>query len=239
MKKIEKFTDYLIIGSFSLIISVGLIINTIIILKSGINNVDFSNTIITALFLIAYIVSEKVFKNQSFNIPAPFYYVAMIFAFFSLYLGSYLNFYELFGWWDVLLHFSSGILLGLTSIIIINFFIVTNFGKSKNSKEILFIVVMGVLTSLSIAVFWEFYEYGYDQITGGNMQRSIVLEDPNIIEPEQFEPYILETGRYVDPGLSDTMSDFALATVGALIAGSYGYWQLRNHLNNNNKSLDD
>jgi hypothetical protein len=145
----------------------------------------------------------------------------MIFAFFSVYLGSYLNFYEKFGWWDVILHFTSGILIGLVSIIIVSYFVSINFGEYTRKSDIVFLVIVGILVSISIGVLWEFYEYLYDMFFDGNMQRSIVIND---ISTFDFSPYIRKSGRFIDEGLKDTMFDLFLAVSGAIIAGVYSYF---------------
>ena len=46
------------------------------------------------------------------RIPAEFELLAILFVFASLFLGEFRSFYERFWWWDVLLHATSGLLLG-------------------------------------------------------------------------------------------------------------------------------
>lgn len=217
IKSLKRFSDIIVRGSFTLIIIGGILLNIIYWIQGepfqGINII-----LITIVFLFFYIYLEKYFTEKLYFIPPSFYYIAIIFGFFSTYLGSYLNFYEKFYYWDDLLHFTSGILLGLLCISLTNFFIYRRFGSISKKTDILFMIIVGVMVSISLAVFWEFYEFLFDYITDGNMQRSIIVTNP-----EQFHvtEYLRPSGRFVDPGLLDTMGDFFLAVAGSIIIGAY------------------
>ncbi len=217
MNDLKKYSDKIVKGSFLFVIISGLIFNTIFAL-TGKKLIGIDVVVITTLFLLVYLYSEKYFNNKLYFVPSMFYYIAIIFAFFALYLGSYLNFYEKFELWDDVLHFCSGILLAILCIILTSFVVVKRFGKVTKKYDILFMIVIGVLVSISVAVFWEFYEFAYDYITDGNMQRSIIITDPANFDPTI---YMRPSGRFVDPGLIDTMGDFLQAVTGAIIAGIY------------------
>jgi hypothetical protein len=218
--KISKIADRIIIGGFAFVILTSLIINIYLTVVEE-RGIDFSTIIVTIVFLVVYLMSEKLYKQKFNNIPEVYYYVTMIFAFFAVYLGSYLNFYERFGWWDVILHFTSGILIGLVSIITVSYFVTIKFGKYTKKSDILFLVIVGLLASISVAVFWEFYEYLYDYLFDGNMQRGIVIENADKFE---IERYVRKSGRFIDIGLQDTMQDMFLAVLGAIVAGLYSYF---------------
>lgn len=222
-KRIGKITNRIIIGGFAFVIamSVAAIIYGNITDKFNDLSVLYNNIFITLLFLGVYLLVTRFYNEKLAFIPPSYYYIAMIFAYLAIFLGSYLNFYEYIPWWDTMLHFSSGILLGLLSIILVSYIISNRFGKYKSNRDILIIVCIGVLVSMSIAVFWEFYEISYDYITDGNMQRSLIIENPSEFD---VESYLRPSGRFVDPGLMDTMKDQFLATAGALIAGVYSYF---------------
>ncbi len=221
--KFGKFSNRFIIGAFSLAI---ILLIASITFNVYTNNKDANiseqvvTLIVSTLFLITYIFTRHIFKDKFSYIPDQYYYIAMLFAYFSTYLGSYLNFYEAFSWWDDALHFSSGILIGLFSIILVSYTIGNRFGKYKTKSDIVFLIIIGGLLSLSVAVFWEFYEFSYDHFTDGNMQRGLIVEDYNI---ENSGVVLRESGRLVGDDLRDTMNDMFLATAGAFIAGLYSY----------------
>ncbi len=217
MNEYKKFTDKLVKGSFLFIILSGIVFNIYFFL-TGKPLEGISTIVTTTVFLLAYIYSEKYFNYKLYFVPQSFYYIAITFGFFACYLGSFLNFYERFEIWDDILHFSSGILLGMLCIILTSFVVVKRFGKITKKPDILFMVVVGVLVSISIAVFWEFYEFSYDYLFDGNMQRSIIVVDPANFD---VTAYLRPSGRFVDPGLIDTMGDFFQAVSGAILAGIY------------------
>ncbi len=217
MNNYKKYSDRIVKGSFLFIILSIIAFNILSVLQGkGFASLDV--LVITAVFLCAYTFGEKFMAEKLYFIPSAFYYIAIIFAFFSSYLGSFLNFYEKFEIWDDILHFVSGILLGILCIILASFVVIKRFGKITNKADILFMVVVGVLVSISIAVFWEFYECAFDYLFDGNMQRSLIITDPANFD---VTPYLRPSGRYVDPGLMDTMGDFFQAVSGAILAGIY------------------
>lgn len=217
MNNLKKYSDRIVKLSFILIIISGIILNIItLILGKGTSGLDV--IVVTFLFLLFYHYSERIFKEHLYFVPSAFYYIAILFGFFATYLGSYLNFYEKFNLWDDVLHFISGILLGMLCILLTSFVVIKRFGMVHKKLDILFMVVVGVLVSISIAVFWEFYEYIYDFVTDGNMQRSLIILDPANFD---VTPYLRASGRFVDPGLQDTMGDFLQAVSGGVIAGIY------------------
>ncbi len=222
--KFGKFSNKFIIGAFSLAI-IMIVISMIYNISTNNANANISEQVVTlvvtTLFLITYIVTRHIYEDNFSFIPDHYYYVAMIFAYFSTYLGSYLNFYEAFSWWDDVLHFSSGILIGLFAIIIVSYAIGNRFGKYKSKSDIVFLIVIGVLLSLSVAVFWEFYEFSYDYLLDGNMQRGTIVATNNIADADVL---MRESGRIVGEDLMDTMNDMFLATSGAIIAGIYSFF---------------
>ncbi len=236
--KFGKISNRFIIGAFSLAIIL-IIVSMIYNISTNNEDVNIAEQVVTlivsTLFLGIYILTRHIFKDKFSYIPDQYYYIAMIFAYFSTYLGSYLNFYEAFGWWDDALHFSSGVLIGLLSIIVVSYTIGNRFGKYKSKGDIIFLIIIGGLLSLSVAVFWEFYEFSYDHFMDGNMQRGLIVESYDI---SQEDIVLRESGRYVGADLLDTMNDMFLATAGAVIAGIYSYGHFAALQLNINKERD-
>lgn len=103
-------------------------------------------------------------------------------------LGTYLRFYDYFFWWDILLHFTSGALLGYIGLI----FLVT-LDKNKvlfKPMQPLIIAVFALGISALGAIAWEIVEFTGDQLLGSFAQLG---------------------------SLQDTMMDFIYATVGSIL----------------------
>ncbi len=72
--------------------------------------------IIIGASLLILVVSEKYLKIK---IPLSFTIIFVVFMVLCLLLGSWLDFYEKFPWWDDLLHFSYGIGFSFVGYLII------------------------------------------------------------------------------------------------------------------------
>lgn len=237
-RKVSNILDRIITITFTIFIGVGIGISlisfvTTVIVTSEVNGIEeavelaydtvnWMVIIVSFLFWIAYVLGRKYYRDHFNCLPQSYYYIAMLFSLMSVYLGSYLNFYEAIYWWDIMLHFISGILLGFICIIFVSFAIKSFFGEFKTKKDIIFLVVVGVLVSISFSVFWELYEYLYDYITGGNMQEGLVIKDN--ATSYDMTPHMYSTGRVVGLDLTDTMFDQFLAVTGSIIAGVYSYF---------------
>lgn len=227
-RNLDRYLDTIINFSFLAIIIVGAVGN-IIGLLLGKDLFGMEIVIPCIFFLWIYRYSGKIYAEKLSFLSPRYYYITMFFAYLSVFLGSFLNFYEKFSWWDTMLHFSSGILLGLLSVTIVATLITKSFDKIDSKTDIIIIVVVGMLMSISYAVFWEFYEFSFDFLADGNMQRGLIL-DLNASVESQIMPHVRPSGRYVDPAITDTMGDMFLATAGALIAGFYAYTHMIRNL---------
>ena len=133
---------------------------------------------------------------------------AGLFVFASLFLGEALGFYVLFWWWDDMLHFTSGIILALASILIIYSIDPPHAGRISP----LFTALFAFCFAISLGAIWEIQEFGFDSILGWNAQRWTT------------PPTFFLLGREIQGfGLRDTMSDILYNTLGALVASSYLY----------------
>ena len=91
-----------------------------------------------------------------------------IFLLGTQFFGSYLGAYTYFSWWDIMLHLSSGILVGYIGLILLitldrNHLL---FIKKKIGVIILFVFAIAVTG----AVFWEIFEFTSDTLFGTNTQ---------------------------------------------------------------------
>jgi len=89
-----------------------------------------------------------------------------------MFLGELANFYELFWWWDVVLHFSSAIAFGCIGFIILFYLNRTN----KISSKPFWIALFSFSFAVSIGVIWEIFEFSMDQIFGMHMQKSGIVD---------------------------------------------------------------
>lgn len=137
--------------------------------------------------------------RKFYDIRTPFSLRAgiVIFMCFALLLGEIAQFYTLFWWWDLLLHFLASI--GLTLIGFISLLVL--FRKADIQSTPFFTVVLAFSFSLTFAVLWEVYEFGIDYFL-----------DPEI--PMQVSN-------------TDTMTDLLAMVLGSMMVGVFGYRYIR------------
>lgn len=152
--------------------------------------------IIIALALLGLILFEH---NLEIKIPSGMAIVFVGFIIFSLVFGSYWNFYERFSWWDDMLHGFYGGAFALIGFLLIQYISVRH--GIKNSTFI--ICVFSFCFSVAFGAIWEIYEFSYDQLTGGNMQKT-------------------NQGN----GVTDTMNDIILESIAALIVNIFIYFYI-------------
>jgi hypothetical protein len=162
-----------------------------------------------SLFLVTLIIitvfSPILFRRQlQMEIPAELHFTAVIFVFASFYLGEIQDFYHRLWWWDMALHTSAGLLMG-----ILGFILVYVLNESKRVHVNLtpgFIAFFSFTFALAIGSVWEIFEFGMDQLFGMNMQKEM-LGDPS--------------------GLTDTMWDIIVNALGAFLITFAGYGYLK------------
>lgn len=73
------------------------------------------------LLTIMAVTSAPVLLGQRLpvRIPVEYELLAILFVFASLFLGEFHSYYERFWWWDIALHSSSGLLLGLVGFLLV------------------------------------------------------------------------------------------------------------------------
>src|SRR5690606_10264636 len=142
-------------------------------------------------------------RQYQIYIPAEFQILAVIFVFASLFLGEIHSYYERIWWWDMALHASSGLLMGIFGFLLV-------YLLNKNERAPIdmtpgFVALFAFLFALAVGTLWEIFEFAMDSLFGLNMQKPM-LGDPS--------------------GLTDTMWDLILDAIGALLISVLGWWYM-------------
>lgn len=130
-------------------------------------------------------------------IPSEFEALAVIFVFAALFLGEIHAYYTRFWWWDILLHTTSGFLLGILGFLLV--YVLNATRQVEFHMQPGFIALFAFMFAVGIGALWEIFEYAMDSIFGLNMQK----------------------------GLDDTMWDLIVDALGALIISVFGYIYLK------------
>lgn len=138
------------------------------------------------------------------RIPYTFQAMVVVFVFAALFLGEVRNYYERFWWWDITLHTSSGLLLGLLGFMLI--YILNEDERIHLDVRPGFMTLFAFAFALSFGAVWELFEFAADQIFGTTMQKPM-LGDAS--------------------GLTDTMVDLLVDALGAAVVSLYGFRYMR------------
>lgn len=154
---------------------------------------------IATLILITTVFS----KQLVVQIPSEFQILALLFVFAALFLGEVRSYYEKIWWWDIALHTSSGLLLGIFGFLLV--YVLNESKRILFTMRPRFVAFFAFLFAVSVGAIWEIFEFGMDSIFGTRMQKPM-LNDPS--------------------GLTDTMWDLIVDTFGALTISVLGWWYM-------------
>lgn len=157
------------------------------------------------LLIIFTLLAPVLFRNRlQVVVPAEFHISAVTFSFAALYLGEVQQFYQRLWWWDIALHTSAGLLMGIVGFLLV--YILNESERVRLNLAPGFIAFFAFLFAISIGTFWEIFEFSVDQLFQTNMQKPM-LGDPS--------------------GLTDTMWDMIVNAIGAFVISFIGWWYLK------------
>jgi ABC-type multidrug transport system permease subunit len=159
---------------------------------------------------IIIFIPSSVEHRYHIDIPDLMEIIYFIFLFCAIYLGEVRNFYFKIPYWDSILHCFSAAMLGAVGFMIINF--LNNSEKLNIQLSPFFVALFAFSFALTCGTIWEVYEFAADGLLGTNMQKFITGNGIVLIGRE---------------ALTDTMEDFIVDALGALIVAIIGYFDLR------------
>jgi hypothetical protein len=162
---------------------------------------DWENIFLTLTVMLLTLLPAFVTRRKRIIIPPEFQFFAALFVFLSLFLGSAFNFYYKYWWWDIVLHTSSGFLLGIIGFITL--FVMNRTDRLPAAIKPSFLCFFGVTFAVTLGVLWEIFEFTVDRIWPWvNMQSN-------------------------ETGVVDTMKDLIVDTIGAVVVALMAYAYLK------------
>jgi hypothetical protein len=158
---------------------------------------NWENVFLTATVIGLDVFPELVLRRYRIHVPPEFQLIALAFVFLSLFLGSATAFYYRFWWWDMVLHTTSGFLLGVVGWIVL--FLLLQTDRLPRAVGPGLVCVFGVTFAVTLGVFWEIFEFAVDSIW----------------------PHINMMSH--ETGVADTMHDLIVNFVGAIAVGLMGW----------------
>ena len=146
-----------------------IVLFTIIISIIELNLFLMASSIIILLFSALPAIFERKYR---IILPVEVEFALTTLIFLHFILGEAADYYNRFWWFDLVLHSSSGILIGMVGFVIIYFFLYTN----RISANPLMVAVFSVSFSLAAGAIWEVFEFMMDLVFGFNMQKSGLVD---------------------------------------------------------------
>ncbi len=162
------------------------------------------NAFLVITIMVTSLLPVVLGRHFRVYIPPEFQLLAIVFVFAALFLGEIQSYYIRYWWWDIVLHTSSGLLMG-----ILGFLLVYVLNESENVGVHMrprFVAFFAFLFAVTVGTLWEIFEFAMDQLAGTQMQK----------------PMLGDTS-----GLTDTMWDMIVNALGALAISVLGWWYMR------------
>jgi len=138
------------------------------------------------------------------EIPSEAQLLAILFVFATLFLGEVRDYYERIWWWDLALHATAGLLIGMLGFLIA--YLLNESGSVRERMSPGFVALFAFVFALAIGNIWEIFEFAMDRTFGLQMQK-----------PTPGDP----------SGLSDTMWDLVVNALGAGVIALAGWRYIR------------
>ena len=151
-----------------------------------------------SIAVIPLIFAGDILKKFGVRASAIIEIIFLVFIFISSILGSLYHFYEFVDYFDKFAHLLSGVITAILGIIILKKW------KIVARRQLVFDIIFMNILSLAIAGVWEIYEFIASGILDSDLQ------------------------RVGESGVTDTMYDMIIATVGSLMVSAMYYVIIRN-----------
>jgi len=158
---------------------------------------DWENAFLTLAVIGLIVVPTFVLRKYRVYIPPEFQLIAAAFIFLSFFLGSARDYYYKFWWWDMVLHTSSGVLLGIIGWIVL--FLLNQTDHIPRGMKPGFVCFFAVTFAALLGELWEVFEFAVDWM----------WPEVNMMSHET--------------GVTDTMQDLMVDLGGAVLVALMGY----------------
>ena len=126
-----------------------MLVDGIILALSGVWLSAFLALTIAAVVVLARVLGD----NMSISVPSEFQILALVFVFAALFLGEVRSFYDRFWWWDIALHTSSGLLLGILGFLLVH--LLNESERIDLAMQPRFVALFAFVFAVAVGALWE------------------------------------------------------------------------------------
>lgn len=220
------------------IVYVTLRLLTIICMFRQLQMGNIMNAVLCIFVLILFSITAFMESKLNIEFPDLLEITVWLFIFSAEILGEINEFYIHIRNWDLILHTVNGFIMAG-----IGYSLVELLNKNENIHVTLspiYVAICAICFSMTIGVFWEFFEYGVDTHLHLDMQKDTIITTINSVTLNKDgknqvvevpiksvtineQDWTQQYGGYLDIGLHDTMEDLFVNFIGAVIFSVFGY----------------
>ena len=203
---------------------------------------DFESAFVCMLSLILFLLPSFFERQFKLNLPSVLEIIILLFIFASQILGELAYYYVKVPHFDTLLHTVNGFIFSAVGFSLVD--ILNKSNRTKFELSPLYLSVVAFCFSMTIGIFWEFFEFSVDYFLKTDMQKDMVLTEISSIAFDLagtnrtshingINEMVLYGGEYVlsgyvDIGLYDTMKDLFVNFIGAFVFSIIGFFYVKN-----------
>lgn len=181
-------------------IKLGLQLALLLGLAVELYEMQWMNAALVFGILVVTFLPRLLARGLELAVPPQMELLAIGFVFASVFLGETRDFYGRFWWWDLLLHATSGGLLGALGFLLV--YVLNETPRVELHMRPRFLAFFAFCFAVAIGTAWEIFEFGVDRLFETTMQKP-TANDPS--------------------GLTDTMEDLIVDAIGAGVVVVLGY----------------
>lgn len=202
---------------------------------------EYENVFVCALSLALFVAPAAIERKLKIDLPSTLEIIILLFIFAAEILGEIHNYYMRVPHWDTMLHTLNGFLFAAVGFSLLD--IVNRDAHFKFQLSPVYLAIVAFCFSMTIGVFWEFFEFACDIFLRTDMQKDFVINsissvklDPansntpiiiNGISDTFVNGQSLGLGGYLDIGLIDTMKDLLVNFIGAAVFSVIGFFYVK------------
>lgn len=206
---------------------------------------NWSSVGLCVLALFLFTIPTIISKRFKITIPGLLEVIIYLSIYASAILGEINNFYRIIPFWDTILHILNGFLAAGVGFSLID---LLNQNSDKFNLSPMYVAIVAFCFSMTIGVFWEFYEFSVDTLIRSDMQKDRIVQSISSVELNQAgenipiridniekteihtkdgEVTVINNG-YLDIGIIDTIKDLFVNFIGAAVFSSIGFLYVKN-----------
>lgn len=213
----------------------------ILVMVAEILGKRYNNVFLCLLTLVLFLLPSFIGGKFNIHLPNTLEIIILLFIFSAEILGEISSYYITYPFWDTMLHTLNGFLMAAIGLSLID--ILNRSDKVAINMSPLFVGLFAFCFSMTIGIFWEFFEYFADAFLNLDMQKDTIIQAVNstffnpagtshpakvAIESIVVNGKAWNFGGYIDIGLIDTMADLIVNFIGAFVFSAIGVVYIKN-----------